>query len=140
LKLFIDTWAWLTLRDKKESRHGEVKDFYRQFREKRGIIYTSDYVLDETITLLFKRLPFNIAKESLTKIDKAIEESYLQMEWVTPDRFEKAKDLKLKYEDKPKISFTDFTSMVVMKELGIKDILTEDAHFGHVGMGLLHKP
>nr|MBC8392259.1 type II toxin-antitoxin system VapC family toxin [Deltaproteobacteria bacterium] len=114
--------------------------FYRQFREKRGNIYTSDYVLDETITLLFKRLPFNIAKESLTKIDKAIEESYLQMEWVTPDRFEKAKDLKLKYEDKPKISFTDFTSMVVMKELGIKDILTEDAHFGHVGMGLLHKP
>ena len=140
MKLFIDTWAWLTLRDKKESRHGEVKDFYRLFREKRGIIYTSDYVLDETITLLFKRLPFNIAKESLTKIDKAIEESYLQMEWVTPDRFEKAKELKLKYEDKPKISFTDFTSMVVMKELGIKDILTEDEHFGHVGMGLLHKP
>ena len=140
MKLFIDTWAWLTLRDKKESRHEEVEDFYRQFREKRGIIYTSDYVLDETITLLFKRLPFNIAKESLTKIDKAIEESYLQMEWVTPERFEKAKELRLKYEDKPKISFTDLTSMVVMNELGIADILTEDEHFGHVGMGLIHRP
>lgn len=140
MKLFIDTWAWLALRDRKESRHQEVKDFYSQFRGRKGIIYSSDYVLDETITLLFKRLTFNMAKESLTKIDKAIEEGYLQVEWVTPERFEKAKGLRLKYQDKPKISFTDFTSMVVMKELGIKTILTEDEHFGHVGMGFQHKP
>ena len=50
MKLFVDTWAWLTLRDKRESRHEVVTDFYRQLRQKRGTIYTSDYVLDETIT------------------------------------------------------------------------------------------
>ena len=92
------------------------------------------------VTLLFKRLPFNIAKKSLAKIDEAIEESYLQMEWVTPERFQKAKELKLKYDDKPKISFTDLTSMVVMNELGITDILTEDEHFVHVGMGFRKCP
>jgi len=27
LKLFIDTWGWLTLRDRDESRHEDVKDF-----------------------------------------------------------------------------------------------------------------
>lgn len=140
MKLFVDTWAWLTLRDKRESRHEVVTDFYRQLRQKRGTIYTSDYVLDETITLLFKRLSFNIAKKSLAKIDEAIEESYLQMEWVTPERFQKAKELKLKYDDKPKISFTDLTSMVVMNELGITDILTEDEHFVHVGMGFRKCP
>lgn len=48
--------------------------------------------------------------------------------------------MRLKYQDKPKISFTDLTSMVVMKELGIEHILTEDEHFEHVGMGLQHKP
>ena len=51
MKLFIDTWGWLTLRDRDESRHEDVKIFYRQFREENGNIYTSDYVLDETITL-----------------------------------------------------------------------------------------
>ena len=122
MKLFIDTWAWLALRDRKESRHQEVKDFYSLFRVRKGIIYSSDYVLDEAITLLFKRLPFNVAKESLEKIEKAIEEGYLKMEWVTAERFEKAKNLRLKYQDKPQISFTDFTSMVVMDELGIKAI------------------
>jgi predicted nucleic acid-binding protein len=117
-----------------------VKAFYRQFRDQNGIIYTSDYVLDETITLVFKRLPFKTAKESLTKIDKAIEEGYLQVEWVTPERFEKAKGLRLKYQDKPKIPFTDFTSMVVMKELGVMDIITGDEHFAHVGMGFRKYP
>lgn len=140
MKVFIDTWGWLTLRDRKESLHQEVKDFYRQFRDQNGIIYTSDYVIDETITLVFKRLPFKTAKESLSKIDKAIEEGYLQMEWVTPERFEKAKGLRLKYQDKPKISFTDLTSMIIMKELSVKDIITGDEHFEHVGMGFYRKP
>jgi len=140
LKVFIDTWGWLTLRDRDESRHEDVKEFYRQFRDQNGIIYTSDYVIDETITLVFKRLPFKTAKESLAKIDKAIEEGYLQVEWVTPERFEKAKGLRLKYQDKPKISFTDLTSMVIMKELGVKDIITGDEHFEYVGMGFQHKP
>ena len=58
MKLFIDTWGWLTLRDRDEARHEDVKEFYRQFRDQNGIIYTSDYVLDETITLLFRRLSF----------------------------------------------------------------------------------
>lgn len=140
MKVFIDTWGWLTLRDRDESRHEDVKEFYRQFRDQNGIIYTSDYVIDETITLVFKRLPFKTAKESLAKIDKAIEEGYLQVEWVTPERFEKAKGLRLKYQDKPKISFTDLTSMVIMKELGVKDIITGDEHFEYVGMGFQHKP
>jgi len=140
LKLFIDTWGWLTLRDRKESRHQEVKDFYSQFRSQKGIIYTSDYVLDETITLLFRRLPFKTAKGSLAMIDKAIKEGYLQVEWVTPERFERAKGLRLKYQDKPKISFTDFTSMVIIKELGFKEIMTGDEHFEHVGMAFQRKP
>ena len=118
----------------------EVKDIYRQFRGQEGLIFTTDYVLDETITLLFRRLPFETAKESLEKIDKAIKEGYLYVEWITPERFEKAKALRLKYNDKPKISFTDLTSMAVMMELGIEDLITEDEHFEHVGMGFKSNP
>jgi len=140
LKIFIDTWGWLTLRDRDESRHGDVKELYQQLRDENEMIYTSDYVLDETITLVFKRLPFKTAKESLAKLDKAIEQGYLQVEWVTRERFEKAKILRLKYQDKPKISFTDLSSMVVMEELGLKDIITGDEHFQHVGMGFQRKP
>jgi hypothetical protein len=64
-KLFIDTWGWLTLRDRQELRHQAVVAVYRQLRAQGAIIYTTDYVLDETFTLLFKRVPGHQAQESM---------------------------------------------------------------------------
>jgi predicted nucleic acid-binding protein len=140
VKLFIDTWGWLTLRDRREAQHKEVKALYQNFRKRKGRIFSTDYVLDETFTLLFRRLSFAQARESLEMLDKAVQEGYLQLERITPERFERAKALRVKFQDKPRISFTDLTSMVVMSELGITDILTEDAHFAQVGMGLRTLP
>ena len=140
MAIFIDTWGWLTLRDRREARHGEVDRFYREVRRRRDSVYTSDYVLDETITLLFRRLPFVRAKESLQYIQQAIAEGYLRLEWMTPQRFEKAIELRDRFQDKSRISFTDLTSMVVMSEREIEEILTEDDHFLHVGMGFRRVP
>jgi len=50
-------------------------------------------------------------------------------------RFKLAQALRIRYHDKPAISFTDLTSMVVMREFGIGKILTEDNHFAQVGLG-----
>ncbi len=53
--LFIDTWGWLALRDKGERRHNEtVAAFDKALAS--GSMVTTDYVLDETFTLLFRRL------------------------------------------------------------------------------------
>jgi Predicted nucleic acid-binding protein, contains PIN domain len=140
VKLFVDTWGWLTLRDSSEARHKEVKEFYNNFKENDGTVYTSEYVLDETLTLLFRRLPFNLAAKFIKETDKAIKERYLLFEWIIEGRLEKAKELRLKFRDKPLISFTDLTSMVVMNELGITDILTEDDHFLKIGMDFRKVP
>jgi predicted nucleic acid-binding protein len=110
VKLFIDTWGWLTLRDRREAQHKEVKALYQNFRKRRGRIFSTDYVLDETFTLLFRRLSFAQARESLEMLDKAVQEGYLQLERITPERFERAKALRVKFQDKPRISFTDLTS------------------------------
>lgn len=138
--LFIDTWGWVVIHNKREPRHYEVDALYREFRLNGGSIYTTDYVLDETFTLLFRRLPLPLAQESVGLLDEAIKEGYLNLEWVSPERFEEAKELRLRFRDKPKISFTDLTSMVVMKELGVSSILTDDDHFTHVGMGFEKMP
>jgi predicted nucleic acid-binding protein len=140
VRLFIDTWGWITLANKRESQHTVVSRFLDHFWNQGGITYTSDYVLDETITLLFRWLPFETAKAGLERIEKAAQEGYLRLERITQDRFEKAKRLRLKFRDKPLISFTDLTSMIVMQERRLKQILTEDDHFTHVGMGLERAP
>ena len=84
--------------------------------------------------------PFNAAQNALETISKAIEDGYITLEWITPERFEVSQNLRLKFQDKPDISFTDFTSMAVMRELGISDIVTGDGHFTHVGMGFVLWP
>ena len=139
-KLFIDTWGWIVILNKREPLHQEVNRLYKKVRLDDGTIYTTDYVLDETWTLLFRRLPAAVAIKAMSIINDAVSQEYLAIEWIYRERFERAKELRLKFRDKPGISFTDLTSMVVMKELGLKSVLTNDDHFIHVGMGLKKAP
>lgn len=50
--------------------------------------------------------------------------------------FDEAISLRKKYRDKPDISFTDLTSIVVIKDLQINEILTADKHFLQVGLDI----
>jgi len=52
----------------------------------------------------------------------AITEGYLRLERITAERFEKAKGLRMKFKDKPRIAFTDLTTMVIMTEIGNRTI------------------
>lgn len=139
-KLFVDTWGWLTLHDKNESKHQEVVNVYRSFTSQNKVIYTTDYVLDETLTLFFKRLHPALARKSMESLIEVFETEKFNLVWITQERFFEAQELRTRFMDKPQISFTDLTSMVVMKELGIEFVLTGDAHFIKVGMGFQKIP
>ena len=134
-RLFVDTWGWLTLRDKSERRHADIVPVFEGFQQADHAIYTSDFVLDETFTLLFRRLPFAAARESMELLTTSLEEGSLVSIPINGPRFKAAQQLRLRYQDKPDISFTDLTSMVVMQEFEVQRILTEDAHFAQVGLG-----
>ncbi len=138
--VFIDTWGWINIFNRKERHHQEVSQLYRNLRQKRGIIVTTDYILDEVYTLLFKRVPVDNAKKAVEIISTAIESGYISLVWITPERFNIAQKLRIKFHDKPDISFTDITSITVMQELEISEIITGDAHFTHVGMGFVLLP
>ena len=138
-RLFVDTWGWLSLRDKGDSGHNEAVRVFSDDLE-RGSIVTTDYVLDETITLLFRRLIVPKAKESLEFLMAALSDGAITLAPIHTARFRETVKLRVKFKDKPEISLTDFTSMVVMQELGLERILTQDRHFMHVGLGFVLVP
>ena len=105
-----------------------------------GKVVTTDFVLDETFTLLFRRLPAQKARESVEFLMQAVEAGSVMLVPISAPRFREAVKLRLKFRDKPEISFTDFTSMVVMRELAVKRILTEDRHFVQTGLGFERVP
>jgi predicted nucleic acid-binding protein len=133
-RLFIDTWGWLALADAKDPAHQRAVEIRRSHTAP-GSLVTSDYVLDETITRLFARAPFASAQLYCERILQARESGMIALEYVTPERFERAWKLRVRYRDKPKLSFTDLTSFVVMQELRIRHVLTADAHFAKVHLG-----
>jgi predicted nucleic acid-binding protein len=53
--IFVDTWGWLALGHRWDAHHAEVKNIFESVHSRPQGIQTSDYVLDELISLLFRR-------------------------------------------------------------------------------------
>jgi predicted nucleic acid-binding protein len=123
------------LADDREPRHAAVRRLLATLWQGGGIAVTSDYVLDEAFTLVFRRLPFTKARRFVTTFDLGEQEGSLQLERIASERFAEAKALRMRLRDKPLISFTDLTTMVLMRELRLTQIVTADDHFRHVGLG-----
>jgi uncharacterized protein len=136
-KIFVDTWGWLALGHRRDQCHLQVLELFQNLRSGKILIHTSDYVLDEVITLLFKREIFQEAVNFVEGIYAAAKLEQVIIHPITPEIFQKTWHLRLKYQDKPLISFTDLTSMVVMQEQEIQSVLTMDDHFIQVGLGFL---
>ncbi len=133
--IFVDTWAWLAIAYAKDPYHAIAAQQHQQFRRQKRRYVTSDYVLTEFISTLFGVLPFGTARHFMTNLFQAFQSGRHQLVFITPAQFQRAYDLRLRYHDKPDISFVDLTSMVVMQDLGITDIFTGDAHFQQVNLG-----
>lgn len=53
--VFLDTWAFLALANRRDCNHQIAVYAYDEIRKGAYSMVTSDYVLDETITALFKK-------------------------------------------------------------------------------------
>jgi len=135
MSVFLDTWGFKAFIDSKEEKHFKVVEFLGNLWKKRGKVVTSDYIIDETITLLATKLPFDKLKVFIEQLDKSVETGFIELHWISSEDFEKAKALRMRFHDKPRISFTDLTTMVVMEKNRITDIVTSDKHFNIVGKG-----
>lgn len=131
MKLFVDTWGWVAVADRGDSGHEAATEVFRRARRSGGVV-TSNFVLNETITLLFKRRPFDDAWNFTVSV---VETPYIDVQEVTRPRFFKTIELRRQFSDKPNMSFTDLSTVAIMLELGITDILTADRHFTQVGLG-----
>ena len=115
--IFVDTWALLALANRRDSFHSIASICYESIAERSFSLVTTDYVLDETITALFKEVRFDEATKFIQALLEAADSGQIVLEWIDEERFRSAWLLRKIYRDKPDFSFTDLSSFVVMKEL-----------------------
>jgi predicted nucleic acid-binding protein len=97
-------------------------------------------VLNELINYLYGVGPSSKAQATINAILSRADAGTHVLAHVSPHQFRRAWDLRQRYDDKPDISFVDFTSMVVMQDLGITDVFTGDTHFQQVNLGFRLHP
>ena len=125
-KLFVDTSAWFAFSYAKDPDHARVMEFLREFR---GELLTSNFVLDELVTLVLTRAGHSPA----VKIgDHLRNPTVVTLIWVTQEDEEKAWNFFQRMKDKT-YSFTDCTSFILMKRLQVSNVLSLDVHFEQAG-------
>ncbi len=109
-------------------RHADAVAARDRWLERAGLLFTTDYVLDETLTLLRFRLGLRATTTWWSQIEGS---SRLRWEFISPERAEKARAIFFRYRDKD-FSFTDCTSFIVMRDLKLRQVLTTDRHFSQM--------
>ena len=128
--IFVDTSAWYAAEVEDDINHEKARTFLVQLAQgKHGVAITSDYVLDETLTLLRSRRALSDAVTFIAKIRKS---KSIRIFWVGDNVFDKALDIFRKRRDAA-WSFTDCTSFALMNDLSITEAFTFDGQFEQAG-------
>jgi predicted nucleic acid-binding protein len=132
--IFVDTAAFLAIENRRDTHHEEALRYQRACLKKGKLLLTSDYVLDESYTIIRMRAGHGVA----VHFGEALRSSrLLRIEHVTPETVESAWLLFKSYPDHS-FSFTDCTSFVLMERLGIEAAFTFDTHFRQYGRFLVN--
>jgi predicted nucleic acid-binding protein len=124
--IFVDTNAWFARFSPRDSNHELACAFHRANREP---LVTTDYVIDETLTLFKVRGNFQRAMRIGPRLLRG---QLAELVWVEPGDVDAAWEVFQRYRDKA-WSFTDCVSYVTMRRLAVRTAFAFDEHFRQFG-------
>ena len=133
LDVFVDTSGFYALLVRRDDRHEAASRFLREQARRKRRFVTTDYVLDETATLLKARGHGHLLAAFFDTVLSSVAATVV---WTDAQTFQAACTFFLKHTDQT-WSFTDCLSFCVMKRLRLRQALTKDAHFGAAGFSAL---
>lgn len=127
--IFVDTGAFLAIENRRDEHHARALDFRDASIRNGEVLVTSDYVLDESYTLI----RFRAGHSAAVAFGEDVKASRLiRIEHLTPALLDSAWTIFKEYADK-EFSFTDCTSFALMERLGVATAFAFDEHFRQYG-------
>ncbi len=136
MNYFIDTSFWCALYDCRDARHEQARRLWESLSSLPVRLFTSDYIFDETMTLIRRRMDHRAAVELGQRI---LQSEVVRLLAVTADIRHESWAMFKKYADKT-FSFTDCTSFTLMRLLGLDCALAFDQHFSQMGFAVNRPP
>lgn len=129
MQIFVDTSALVAYADEDESNHLKASDFINQLKTI-DRLHASNYVFDETVTRLRFTLGHRLA---LTFAEGLLQSGLYQIHYIDSEREKRALEIFRRYHDKP-LSFTDCTSVALVREKKLDGVFAFDEDFRSVGL------
>ncbi len=129
MNLFVDTSAWLALYDSDDGHHKNAVKKSVDIRKRKIDLVTSDYILDESITIIRHTVSH---KAAVAFGESIMNSGIVKIVRVTDETFFGSWEMFRQYDDK-RFSFTDCTSFILMKMMGTRRAFTFDRHFRQAG-------
>lgn len=129
LMVFTDTSFFKAYIDKKDQFHQKALKIFEQLKISQVLLITSNYILDETFTLLRVKCNLELAHE----FKRALEEFDTGLKIVRVTVADEADAWDYFIKDWSKLSFTDCVSFALMKRLELKRVVAFDTHFQKAG-------
>jgi predicted nucleic acid-binding protein len=134
--IFVDTGPFLARWVVRDQHHPSALRAWREIESRAQRCATSNFVIDETLTLLARRVSYAFAAERGRSLYGS---TFLTI--LRPDRDDEMAALqsfsKLADQD---VSFTDCVSFALMKRHRLRRAFTFDGHFAAAGLELWPKP
>jgi predicted nucleic acid-binding protein len=130
--ILVDTWAWVALADRRDPYHRKAKAQHKKLRRAPLRHHGLRRGRNDHLPVPRHRTR---AGPKLHRCHSSADSGQYDLVHLSQPQFRRAWDLRQKYHDKPGISFVDFTSMVVMLDLGITEVFTGDDNFRQVNLG-----
>jgi predicted nucleic acid-binding protein len=128
--IFVDTGVWFARFVPKDPDHDRVTTWFLGNDQP---LLTSDYCVDETLTLLSARERPHLAIEAGREL---LNETIARLHFLTADQFNRAWIL-FQQRATAGWSFTDCTSKIAIDDLGIASAAALDLHFRQFGIPIL---
>ena len=131
--VFVDTSAFVALRNGSEAEHARARETLTGLIEERAALFTSNYVFAETYTALLVRVGRTEAIEWGRRFRAGTAIELVRLE---PEVEEEAWEILERHGDK-RWSYVDATSFALLERHGGEEAFAFDAHFAQRGLRVL---
>lgn len=131
MNIFLDTAAFLAVLNATDQFHGQARRVWEEIIQSEITLFTSSYVVLETISLLQHR--FGVDAVRLFDSDIL---PIVKIAWVD-EVIHKQGLSALLTANRRSLSLVDCTSFEIMRTFGIEEVFTFDTHFNEQGFRMI---
>ncbi len=131
MKIFIDTSAILAILNDQDRFHEPAKKEWTKFIESEDVLFCSNYILLETITLLQHRFGTDAVRLFTSNIQPV-----LNIIWINESLHNSGLSI-INTINQRSLSLTDCTSFEIMRQMDMEIAFTFDSHFSDQGFKVI---